>query len=116
MIGNKKIWMMAAGAFVGGVTAGIVIAPQSGRDLRKGVAVRATQQLGWMEERLRGIEEQLRELEHQLAASGSQIGDRLRERTVRAVDQVLPTLPDAADAWRLGHDEVTRELRNLPRA
>lgn len=109
---NTNWIVTAVAAFAGGYLAGMLFAPQSGRDLRRSIASRASEPAHWMEGRLHEIERQLSELERELRATSAEFGDRLREATQRAVSHYVPENPEP---WRVERSEVTRELPGLPR-
>lgn len=101
----------AIAAFAGGFFAGMLFAPQTGRDLRRAIATRAAEPAHWVEERFHEIEQQVTALERELRATSNEFGEKLREATHRAVTHYVP---DDVDAWNVEGSEVTRELPGLP--
>lgn len=106
---------LAVAAFTGGLLAGLLLAPRSGRKMRRLIAKKAQAQSRWAEQRLHDVETQLSALEQQLRDAGAGLSDQLRDATQKAVEQVTPTVPDDPAAWSVEGREVASELRRMPR-
>lgn len=109
-----SILLTAVAGFAGGLLAGLLLAPQAGRATRRRLAESARDSTHWMEEQFHAFEHQLAEVEHQLQEAGTHLTDRVRAATQDAVDQYLPSMPDD-ETWALGRDDLSRDLRHLPR-
>lgn len=115
MDGNRN-WVAASiAAFAGGVLAGILFAPQSGREFRRAIANRALVPAHWVEGRFYEIERQLEALEQELRATSAEFSEKLRDATHRAVAQYVPDFPENPEAWDVDGPELTRDLPGLPR-
>lgn len=112
---DLDILVAAVVAFAGGLAAGLLLAPQSGRTLRGMIAERARAQTRWVEQQLNTVEERLATVEDRLRESGQELGAKVREATQKAVDQVVPSLPDDPEEWNLEDKDVAGELRRMPR-
>ena len=106
--------LTAAAGFAGGLVLGLLLAPEAGRTTRRRLAESARDSTHWMEEQFHALEHQLEEVEHQLQEAGTHLTDRVRAATQSAVDQYLPSMPED-ETWGLGHDDLSRDLRHLPR-
>lgn len=111
---TSNLLLTAAAAFSGGLLAGLLFAPQSGRRARAGIARRARGSHDWLTDRFRAVETRLGRLEDQVQDIGEQLSERLRTTTSQALDQVLPGLPEGDPAWSLDSREIARELRDMP--
>jgi gas vesicle protein len=100
---------------VGGVAAGLLLAPQSGRKLRGMIAERAKAQSRWAEQQLETLEERLSEVEERLRESAHHLAEQAREATHKATDQVFPDLPEDPQDWNIEGNDVAGELRRMPR-
>lgn len=93
---TKQQWVWAAAAFVGGLATGLLLAPESGRDVRHRISRTAQGSISWMEHRLRDVEAQLHDLEKQLQA-------------------ITRRMPDEGAEWTLQGTDLIRDLRRMPR-
>ncbi|WP_456428456.1 YtxH domain-containing protein [Rhodocaloribacter sp.] len=112
---RRDLFWTALFAFAGGFTAGLLCAPHSGRKSREIIAGRVRAEGRRIEQQLRAMEEQLAALEAQVAAAGREVGEKVREAAERVVDQVTPTLAEDPEAWKVEDEELTRDLRRMPR-
>lgn len=102
-------------AFTAGLCAGLMIAPESGRNLRRRISDEAKAQLKTAEDKLEMVESQLAKVNEQIQAAGKDLGDKVREAAQDAADELIPDLAKSAEDWDLTKDEMERELRNLSR-
>ena len=107
--------LTAVVAFAGGFLAGVLFAPQSGREARRRIAETAQDSTRWMGERLQAVETQLGAVEQQIQAAGAQFGEKMRGAAGKAVDQYVPSVPDDADALQIDQEDVDHDLRHMPR-
>jgi len=98
-------FFVAAATFAGGFVAGLMAAPDSGRASRRRIAEKAQTQRHRLGEHLHAIEEQLVVLEQDLHQLGKRFGDQLR----------ADGGTEEAITWDVDPEEVTRELRGMPR-
>jgi gas vesicle protein len=105
--------LTAVAAFAGGFLAGVLLAPQSGREARRRIARTAQDSTRWVEDRLQTVETQLGALEQQIQAAGAQFGEKVQEVAAKTVEQYVPSLPDDSDL--LEKEDLTRDLRRMPR-
>ena len=99
-------------AFAGGVVAGILLAPQSGAETREQISGEAKASLRRLEGQIQGLEKRLADLGEQLKEGGQELGDKVKKSTI---DQVLPEVPGDPAAFDLAGDDVSRDLRHMPR-
>lgn len=107
--------LTAVAAFAGGFLAGVLLAPQSGREARRRIVQTAQDSTRWVEDRLQTIETQLGVLEQQMQAAGAQFGEKVREAATRTVEHYVPALSDDGDLLEMDQEDLTRDLRHLPR-
>ena len=107
--------LTAVTAFASGFLAGVLFAPQSGREARRRIAETAQDSTRWMGDRLQAIETQLGALERQIQAASAQFGEKMREAATRAVDQYVPSVPEDSDALKIDQEDLTHDLRQMPR-
>lgn len=110
-----ELFTTALAAFAGGFVAGLLLAPHSGQKMRQLIAKKAKAQSRWMEHQLEGLQDQVNTLKDEVHAASQQVGDKVRTATNEVVDQVLPNLPDEADAWGVEGQDVVGDLRRMPR-
>lgn len=103
----KALFFVAATTFVGGYLSGLLSAPDSGRSSRRRIAEKAQVQRQRLGEHVRSIEEQLSGLERDLHLLGQRFSDQLRHTNQDDASEDI--------AWEVDPDEVTRELRGMPR-
>ncbi|GIV59587.1 YtxH domain-containing protein [Rhodocaloribacter litoris] len=115
MYTNRDLICTALLAFAGGVAAGILFAPDSGRASREKIAARLRAERRRIEQQLRAMEEQLSSLEAQLVSAGQEVGEKVREAAQRVQAQLTPDLPGDPDAWKVEDNELGRDLRRMPR-
>ena len=111
---RASILLTAVAGLAGGIALGLLLAPAAGRTTRRRLAKSARDSTHWMEEQYHALEHQLEEVEHQLQEASTHLTDRVRAATQSTLDQYLPSMPDD-EAWALGRDDVSRDLRHLPR-
>ncbi len=92
-----------------------MIAPQSGKALRKRMRDEAESQLRSAEEKLEMIEDQLGKVNERIQATGKDLGDKVREAAQEAADEILPDVTKGSEEWDLTKDEMEKELRHLSR-
>ena len=107
--------LTAITAFASGFLVGVLFAPQSGREARRRIAETAQDSSRWMGDRLQAIETQLGALERQIHAASAQFGEKMRGGAAKAVDQHVPSLPEDTDAWKMDREDLTHDLRQMPR-
>ncbi len=107
--------LTAITAFASGFLVGVLFAPQSGREARRRIAETAQDSSRWMGDRLQAIEAQLGALERQIHAASVQFGEKIRGAAAKAVDQHVPLLPEDTDAWKMDREDLTHDLRQMPR-
>lgn len=112
---SRQHWLVAVAAFAGGVLSGLLLAPESGQDVRRRVTRTARGSARWAGQRLHDVEDQLDALERQLQTLSAQLGQRLCEATQRAAHHYLPSAPADEAAWTLEGADLVRDLRRLPR-
>ncbi len=100
-----------ASAFTAGICTGLMLAPQSGKNLRKRLSVEARSQLKTAEEKLEQVEIQLAKVNDRIQASGKELGNKVRD----AADELIPDITSDSEQWDLTKGEMERELRNLSR-
>ena len=61
------------------------------------------------------IETQLGALERQIHAASVQFGEKMRGAAAKAIDQHVPSLPEDPDAWKMDREDLTHDLRKMPR-
>lgn len=107
--------LTAISAFAGGFIAGLLFAPQSGREARQRIVQTAQGSTQWIEDQIHSLEDQLGTLEQHIQSVSAQFGDKVREVTNKAVDQYLPSFPDEQNDWEMEGGDLERNLRHLPR-
>lgn len=105
MKNTKTLLFVAAATFAGGFVAGLMAAPESGSASRRRLAEKAQIQRQRLGEHLQAIEQQLAALEQDLHLLGKRFSDQLRS-DAGAEEPIT---------WDLDSEEVTRELRGMPR-
>ena len=100
-------------AFTAGICTGLMIAPASGKALRRKMRAEAESQLKSAEEKLEMIEDQLAKVNDRIQTTGKEIGDKVREATQEAVDEILPDVTKGSENWDLTKDELEKELRHM---
>ena len=103
--------MTALAAFTGGFMAGLLVAPETRRQLSR--TARGSSQ--WVGERLHALDAQLRSIEQDIQAAGAQFGDRVRTMTRHAVAAYVPALPEDEVEWDVERGDLAQDLRHLPR-
>jgi gas vesicle protein len=98
-----------------GFCAGLLLAPHSGENTRRRIAVRARKQLRRAELKLDEVEQQMSELNDRLHSVSEEIGTRMRTAAQHTIDEHLPDLSAGADTWKLDEKEISRDLRHLSR-
>lgn len=112
MTTRQTMLITGLAAFVSGFFAGLAFSSERGRQVRQQISEQAHHTSSWMEDRLHHLEGRLHDLEDRLQHAGEEFGARVREATDRATDHLVPQAPDD---WDVENDEVTRELRRMPR-
>lgn len=109
-------FITAVSAFAGGIIAGMLLAPDSGRENRRRVAEKMKEQSRRLEEQIGELEDKYRDIEKDVVESGQEIADKLRDRTYKTVDHYLTSVPDDADKeWGIERDDVAQNLKRMPR-
>lgn len=101
--------------FATGLFAGLLLAPRSGENTRRRMAVRARFQMRRAEQKLDEVEQQLASLNDRISETGKDITTRVRTIAEETLNDHLPDLGSDADEWNLSEGEVSRELRHLSR-
>ncbi len=111
---NTKQSMLLSGvmAFMGGFIAGWALSTEKGKELRRNMSAQAHQTSNWMETRLHHIEDRIHRLEGRLHQASEGFAEKVKDATERATEHLVPTPPEE---WDVESNEVTRELRRLPR-
>ena len=100
-----------AAAFTTGLCTGLMIAPQSGKSLRRRMASEAKAQLKTAEAKLEVIEAELAKVNERIQSAGQELGDKVRD----VADEIVPDLAKDSDDWNLTKNEVEQGLRHLSR-
>ncbi len=100
-----------AAAFTAGLCAGMMMAPQSGKALRRRLKQEARTQLKTAEEKLEQVEAQLNKVNERIQSAGKDIGDRVRD----VADDYIPDLAKDGEDWDLTKEDMEKELRHLSR-
>lgn len=103
-----------AAAFTAGICTGLMLAPESGKKLRRRMRVEARLQLRAAEEKLEMVEEQLAKVNDRIQTASKDLGDKVREVAQEAADEVIPDLAKEG-GWDLTKDEIQQDLRHLSR-
>lgn len=107
---RTNVLLTALATFAGGFVAGLILAPQSGRDARGALAQKLRAQTQRLEAHVHAVEAHIEEVEAHLQHSGEALGSRVKG----ALDvQVAGALEE--DAWSLEQEDLARDLRQLPR-
>ena len=101
----KALFFVAVATFAGGFVSGLMAAPDSGAASRRRIAEKAQAQRHLLGDHLTSIEKQLGALERDLQLLGRRFKEQLNIEAVDTEDI----------AWDVASDEVTRELRGMPR-
>ena len=104
-----------AAAFTAGICTGLMVAPQSGQNLRKRLRSEARAQLKTAEEKLELVESRLAKLNDRISSAGKELGDKVREVAQEAADELIPDITKESEQWDLTKDEIAKELRHLSR-
>ena len=88
---STGILLSTVAGFAAGVVTGLLVAPQTGEELRGQIAGRARDQLRRAEARLRQVEEQLKTLDDQMREAGANVKDRVSEARDKANDLLTST-------------------------
>ncbi|RMF53896.1 MAG: YtxH domain-containing protein [Bacteroidetes bacterium] len=115
MATNRNLFTTALLAFAGGLAAGLLFAPESGRTSREKLAARIRAERRRLERQIQALEEQLGHLEEQIVSAGHEMGERVREAAHRAEEQITPDLPDDPEAFKVDDEEMAQDLRRMPR-
>lgn len=102
-----------AAAFTAGICTGLMLAPQSGKNLRRKISLEARSQLRAAEKKMDMVESQLTAVNDRLQNASKDLGDRVREAANEAAEEILPDITKDSDNWNLTKGEVESELRNL---
>ena len=105
----KALFFVAAATFASGFLSGLMFAPDSGRASRRRIAEKAQAQGRRLGEHIQSIEKQLCVLERDLQLLGRRLGDQLHSATQGHAGA------DDEMTWEVDPEEVTRELRGMPR-
>ncbi len=106
----------AVSAFAGGILAGMLLAPESGKENRRRVAARMKEQSRKIEQQLNELEEKYHDIEKEVVATSHDIADKLRDKTYQTVDHYLTSVPDDADKeWGIEGEDVAQNLKRIPR-
>lgn len=100
-----------AAAFTAGLCAGMMMAPASGKALRRRMQQEARNQLKVAEEQLEKVESQLNKVNDRIQAAGKDLTDRVKE----AADEIIPDLAKDDEHWNLTKEDMEKELRHLSR-
>ena len=100
-----------AAAFTAGLCAGMMMAPASGKALRRRMQQEARSQLKTAEAKLEQVEAQLLKVNERIQSAGKDLGDRVRE----AADDYIPDLAKEGEDWNLTKEDMEQELRHLSR-
>ncbi len=100
-----------AAAFTAGLCTGMMMAPQSGKALRRRMKQEARSQLKVAEDKLEQVEAQLNKVNERIQAAGKDLGDKVRD----AADEYIPDLAKDVEDWDLTKEDMEKELRHLSR-
>jgi len=116
MSAKRDLLLIAAAAMVGGFVAGLLYAPHTGRELRRRIGRQAEASARWMEDSVHLLEERFHTLERRVEALAASWAARVQEATEETLDEYVPLHEDEATEWSLEKDEMTGELRRMPRS
>ena len=102
-------------AFTAGICTGLMLAPSSGKQLRRRIGEEAQEKLKVAEEKLEFVESQISEVNQKLQEAGKELGDRVKEAAKESLDDVIPDLSADGESWDLTKDDVNKELRRMAR-
>ncbi len=110
---NKRFSYLVtiAAAFTTGLCTGLMMAPESGKSLRRRMSSEARSQLKSAEAKLEIIEDQLIKVNERIQLAGQELGDKVRD----AAGEIIPDLSKDSDSWNLTKDEVEKDLRHMSR-
>ena len=110
-------FITAVSAFAGGIIAGLLLAPDSGRENRRRVSEKMKEQSRKLEQQIDELEDKYRDVESEVVKSGHDIADKLRDKTYKTVDHYLTSVPDDAEQeWGIEGDDVAKNLKRIPRS
>ncbi len=89
------IILAAAGAFVGGVALGMLLAPKSGRENREYLRKSTVDLADWLENQSRDVQSKASKRAHEVA-----------ENVRKSVKKNFPDLYDATDSLSMNDDDV----------
>ena len=111
---NRNMLLTAMAAFAGGFVAGLLCAPQSGSVLRRRIGDSMQAPTQWAERHFHEIEEQIEALEKRLVATSSEFSEKLSAATKKAVENLVPSIPNETESWDLEGSEIKQDLRRIP--
>lgn len=114
MITSKNLFVAAAAAFAGGLLAGTLFAPRSGKQTRDLVGRKVREQTRWMEMRVEQLEKKLEGVEQQFSTLKSEMAQRARDVAEKTVEQYVPNVSKDANEWDVQSDDVTDDLPRMP--
>jgi len=114
MSNQSNTLLAVLAGFAGGFVAGLLFAPQSGSSTRKRIGDSMQASTKWAERRFHEIEKHIEALEERLVATGSEFSEKLSSTTKKAVDNLVPSIPDDAESWDLEGSELKQDLRRIP--
>ncbi|MFQ5569720.1 MAG: YtxH domain-containing protein [Rhodothermales bacterium] len=112
---RQTILLTAISAFAGGFFAGLIFAPQTGRETRQRLVRTAQGSTRWLGEQLDAVEAKIGVLEQQIHKTTSQFTEKVRETAHHTVDQYVPSMPDDTKAWTVEREDLAHDLRRMPR-
>ena len=107
--------LTAVVAFASGFLAGVLFAPQSGREARRRIAETAQDSTRWMGEQLHAVEAQLGVLEQRIQAASAQFSEKIQGAANKAAEQYVPSASDDLDNLEIDQEDVAQDLRQMPR-
>lgn len=116
MSATRNLLVASVLAFAGGLVTGLIVAPHSGKKMRRLIAGRLQEEMLRMEGKLDTVEERMEELEEKVVQATHDLGERVMAATREAVDQVVPDLPDDPEEWEMKKGDVAGSLRKMPRS
>ena len=87
--------LTGAAAFAGGIIAGLLLAPKSGKESRKWLHDQSDEAKTWLEDK-----------SHKILEEGEKRIDRVSEGIKRTVKENVPDLYEATKAFKLEEDDV----------
>lgn len=111
---QKNLLVTAIAAFAGGLLAGMLYAPRSGKQTRQVIGRKVREQTRWVEERVHNLEQKLEGVEEQISKLKADVTERVRDVTQKTVEHYVPDVSKDSAEWDVEKNDVTDDLSRMP--